>query len=64
MEINKDFEVLRPVTAELNPYITLGRYPDPTFEKPNQEAMQNLINQSEFIFKFVEKHIPKNVTKK
>ena len=53
MEINKEFEALRSLVAELNPYQTLGRYPDPTFEKPSQEAMQELINQSEFIFNFV-----------
>jgi len=59
MEINKEFENLRSSVAELNPYLTAGRYPDPTFKKPSQEAMQELINQSEFIFTFVATHIAK-----
>lgn len=59
MGIDKEFENLRPLVAELNPYLTLGRYPDPTFEKLSQEAMQKLINQSEFIFKFVTRQITK-----
>lgn len=59
METDKEFETLRSIVAELNPYQTLGRYPSPTFEKPCQEAMRNLINQSEFIFNFVTNHIDK-----
>ena len=49
----KSFEILRPLAAELNPYETAGRYPDSSFKKPNQEIIQNLIEQSEYIFNFV-----------
>ena len=59
METDKEFEILRSIVAELNPYQTLGRYPSPTFEKPSQDAMQDLINQSEFIFNFVIHRISK-----
>ncbi len=40
MEVDKNFEVLRPLAAELNPYETAGRYPDNSFKKPNQERIQ------------------------
>ena len=59
METDKEFEVLRSLAAELNLYETAGRYPDNSFKKPNQEEMQTLINQSEFIFNFVTNHIIK-----
>lgn len=59
MEIDEDFEVLRSSATELNPYQTAGRYPDRSFKKPSQERIQELIDQSEFIFNFVTKHIAK-----
>ena len=57
MEIDKSFEVLRPLAVELTPYETAGRYPDNSFKKPSQERIQNLIEQSEYIFNFVAQHI-------
>ncbi len=59
MEIDKDFEVLRSIVAELNPYETAGRYPDNSFKKPSQEQIQTFIDQSEFIFNFIAAHITK-----
>jgi HEPN domain-containing protein len=59
MEINKDFEELRPLAIELDPYETLGRYPDKDFKKLSKEKMQKLIEQSEFIFEFVMAEINK-----
>lgn len=53
MEIDKNFEVLRQLAAELTPYETAGRYPDNSFKKPSQERIQELIEQSEYIFNFV-----------
>jgi HEPN domain-containing protein len=53
MEINQDFEMIRPLAHELDPYETAGRYPDNNFEKPSQERMQELIVQAEYIFNFV-----------
>lgn len=52
LEVNREFEVLRPLAAELTPYETAGRYPDSNFTKPTQERMQKLIEQSEYIFDF------------
>ena len=57
MEIDQSFEELRPLAIELNPYETLGRYPDSSFKKLSQEKMQKLIERSEFIFNFVTNHI-------
>ena len=59
MEIDQSFEELRPLAIELNPYETLGRYPDSNFKKLSQEKMQKLIERSEFIFNFVMHHINK-----
>ncbi len=59
MEIDKHFEVLRSLAAELNPYETAGRYPDNSFKKPTQEEIQIFIEQSEFIFDFVTNYIKK-----
>jgi len=59
MEIDQSFEELRPLAIELNPYETLGRYPDSSFKKLSQEKMQKLIERSEFIFNFVTSHIAK-----
>jgi HEPN domain-containing protein len=59
MEIDQSFEELRPLAIELNPYETLGRYPDSTFKKVSQEKMQKLIERSEFIFNFVINHMAK-----
>ena len=59
LEFNREFEILRPLAAELTPYETAGRYPDNSFKKPNQEKIQKLIEQSEYIFDFVENHINK-----
>ena len=40
MEIDQSFEELRPLAIELNPYETLGRYPDSSFKitKPRKNA--------------------------
>lgn len=57
MEIDQSFEELRPLAIELNPYETLGRYPDSSFEKVSQEKMEQLIERSEFIFNFVTEHL-------
>lgn len=59
MEVDQSFEELRPLAIELNPYETLGRYPDSSFKKINQNKMQQLIERSEFIFNFVAGHITK-----
>jgi hypothetical protein len=59
MEIDQSFEELRPLAIELNPYETLGRYPDSSFKKLSQEQMHNLIERSEFIFNFITDHISK-----
>ena len=59
MEIDQSFEELRPLAIELNPYETLGRYPDSSFKKLSKEKMQKLIERSEFIFNFVMHHINK-----
>ena len=59
MEVDRNFEALRPLATELNPYETAGRYPDNSFKKPSQERIQDLINQSEFIFNFVMHRINK-----
>jgi HEPN domain-containing protein len=53
MEIDNSFEVLRSLAAEITPYETAGRYPDNSFKKLSQEEIQELINQSEYIFNFV-----------
>jgi len=53
MEVDKSFEVIRPLAVELTPYETAGRYPDNSFKKPSQERVCNLIEQSEYIFDFV-----------
>lgn len=60
MEVDKNFEALRPLAAELNSYETAGRYPDNSFKKPNQERIQDLIAQSEYIFNFVTDYVVKN----
>src|SRR5579872_2474217 len=57
MMMNKKFEALLPLAIELNPYQTLGRYPDSSFKKLSQEKMQKLIERSEYIFNFVTSHI-------
>lgn len=59
LDFNKQFEVLRPLAAVLTPYETAGRYPDNTFEKPNQEKIQKIIGQSEYVFNFVIRQIRK-----
>ncbi len=53
LELNNKFEIIRPLAAELTPYEAAGRYPDNTFKKPPQEKIQELIEQSEYVFKFV-----------
>jgi HEPN domain-containing protein len=59
MEIDNAFEELRPLALELDPYETVGRYPDKDFKKMSQEKMQKLIEQSEFVFNFTMVHINK-----
>ena len=59
METDQSFEELRPLAIELNPYETLGRYPDSSFKKLSQEKMQKLIERSESIFNFVMHRINK-----
>lgn len=59
MEIDNAFEELRPLALELDPYETVGRYPDKDFKKISQEKMQKLIEQSEFVFNFATVHINK-----
>lgn len=59
LELSNQFEVLRPLAATLTPYETAGRYPDNTFKKPSQNQIQNLIEQSEFVFDFVIHQIKK-----
>src|SRR3972149_1657062 len=46
MAFDKEFEALRLFAAVLTPYETMGRYPDESFIKPNQEEIQALIKQS------------------
>lgn len=53
LQFDREFEVLRQLAAELTPYETAGRYPDNTFQKPSQEKIASLIEQSEYIFNFV-----------
>ena len=53
MELDERFETLRLLAAVLTPYETAGRYPDSSFEKPDQERIQKLIEQSEYVFNFI-----------
>src|SRR5579862_6710489 len=53
MEIDQNFEELRPLAIEINPYEVLGRYPDNSFKKLDQDKMQKLIERSEEVFNFV-----------
>jgi HEPN domain-containing protein len=52
-EFDKNFESIRLFAAVLTPYEVAGRYPETSFIKPTIEEIQDLIAQSEFIFKFV-----------
>ena len=53
IQFDREFEVIRPLAAELTPYETAGRYPDNTFKNPNQEKMSSLIEQSEYVYNFI-----------
>lgn len=63
MEFNNHFETLRSLATVLTPYETAGKYPDTSFARPSQEKIQNLIDQSEYIFKFVTHQIDKEIAK-
>jgi len=60
MELDERFETLRLLATVLTPYETAGRYPDTSFAKPSQEAIQKLIQQSEYVFNFVTHQISRH----
>lgn len=57
LELNKQFEIIRPLAAVLTPFQTSGRYPDNSFKKPSQEKTLGHIEQSEYVFDFVRHQI-------
>lgn len=53
MEADPSFETLRLFAAVLTPYEIDGRYPNSSFIKPNQNELNNLIDQSAYVYAFV-----------
>jgi len=59
MEMDEDFETLRFFAAVLTPYEIAGRYPTTDFVRLSIKEIEQIIEQSEFIFNFVTHRINK-----
>ncbi len=53
MRFDPSFETLAPLAAEITPYAFVGRYPDASFQKPDQKQMHEITVQAEYVFNFV-----------